>query len=301
MLFTCVASRAIHLEVSASLETDSFINALRRFINRRGPVRTIRCDQGSNLVGAKNELEKALLSVDQSHVCHFLLERNCDWIEFQLNVPLASHMGGVWERQIRTARNVLSVLLDQCGNQLNDESLQTFMTEAEAVVNSRPLTVENLTSPDALEPITPNHLLTGKSKVVLPPPGEFQRADLYLRKRWRRVQHLANEFWVRWKGEFLHTLQLRQKWVRPRRNLQQGDVVIVRNDNLPRNMWQIARVEEAYCDPDGYVRKAKLAVGDVTLDGKGRRVKNISYLERPVHKLVLLVPSENRGVPTEEP
>ena len=66
-------------------------------------------------------------------------------------------------------------------------------------------------------------------------------------------------------------------------------------------MWQIARVEEAYCDPDGYVRKAKLAVGDVTLDGKGRRVKNISYLERPVHKLVLLVPSENRGVPTEEP
>ena len=301
VLFTCLASRAIHLEVSASLETDSFINALRRFINRRGPVRTIRCDQGSNLVGAKNELEKALSSVDQSRVRHFLLERNCDWIEFQLNVPSASHMGGVWERQIRTARNVLSVLLDQCGNQLNDESLQTFMTEVEAVVNSRPLTVENLTSPDALEPITHNHLLTGKSKVVLPPPGEFQRADLYLRKRWRRVQHLANEFWVRWKGEFLHTLQLRRKWVRPRRNLQQGDVIIIRNDNLPRNMWQIARVEEAYCDPDGNVWKAKLAV-DVILDGKGRRVKNISYLEQPVHKLVLLVSSEeNRGVPTEEP
>ena len=157
-------------------------------------------------MGAKNELEKALSSVDRSRVRHFLLERNCDWIEFQLNVPSASHMGGVWERQIRTARNVLSVLLDQCGSQLNDESLQTFMTEVEAVVNSRPLTVENLTSPDALEPITPNHLLTGKSRVVLPPPGEFQRADLYLRKRWRRVQHLANEFWARWKGEFLHTL-----------------------------------------------------------------------------------------------
>ena len=78
VLFTCLASRAIHLEVSASLETDSFINALRRFINRRGPVRTIRCDQGSNLMGAKNELEKALSSVDQSRVRHFLLERNCD-------------------------------------------------------------------------------------------------------------------------------------------------------------------------------------------------------------------------------
>ena len=237
-------------------------------------------------MGAKNELEKALSSVDRSRVRHFLLERNCDWIEFQLNVPSASHMGGVWERQIRTARNVLSVLLDQCGSQLNDESLQTFMTEVEAVVNSRPLTVENLTSPDALEPITPNHLLTGKSRVVLPPPGEFQRADLYLPKRWRCVQHLANEFWVRWKGEFPHTLQLRQKWACPQRNVQQGDVVIIRNDNLPWNMWQIARIEEAYCDPDD----------------KGRRVKHISYLERPVQKLVLLVPSdENRGVPTEEP
>lgn len=117
---------------------------------------------------------------------------------------------------------------------------------------------------------------------------------------------MANEFWVRWKREFLHTLQLRQKWMRPRRNLQQGDVVIISNDNLPRNMWQIARVEEAYGDPDGYVRKAKLAVGDATLDDKGRRVKHISYLERPVQKLVLLVPSNDgedsdRGVPTKEP
>lgn len=65
VLFTCLSRRAIHLEVSATLETNSFINALRRFISRRGPVRTIRCDQGSNLVGAKNELQKALSSMDQ--------------------------------------------------------------------------------------------------------------------------------------------------------------------------------------------------------------------------------------------
>ena len=83
-------------------------------------------------------------------------------------------MGGIWERQIRTARNVLAVLLDQCGTQLDDESLRTFMTEAEAVVNSRPLTVESLSSLDGVEPLTPNHLLMGKSNVVLPPPGVFQ-------------------------------------------------------------------------------------------------------------------------------
>ena len=174
VLFTCMSSRAIHLETANSLETDSFIQSLRRFIDRRGPVRQIRCDQGTNFVGAKRELDDQLLKMDQSRVRQFLLESDCDWIEFQFNVPSASHMGGIWERQIRTARNVLAVLLDQCGTQLDDESLRTFMTEAEAVVNSRPLTVESLSSLDGVEPLTPNHLLMGKSNVVLPPPGVFQ-------------------------------------------------------------------------------------------------------------------------------
>ena len=292
VLFTCISSRAVHLETVISLETDSFINSLRRFLCRRGPVRQIRCDRGTNFVGAKCELDNALSTIDQSRVRQFLLERNCDWVEFQFNVPSASHMGGIWERQIRTVRNVLAVLLDQCGTQLDDESLRTFMAEAEAVVNSRPLTVESLSSPEGVEPLTPNHLLTAKSKVVLPPPGVFQRADLYLRKRWRRVQHLANEFWTRWKREYLQSLQERQKWTRPRRNLAVNDVVIVKNDNLPRNLWQIARVENVFPDTDGYVRKVKLAIGDASLSNKGLRIKPVTYLERPVQKLVLLVPND---------
>ena len=183
VLFMCMSSRAIHLETANSLETDSFIQSLRPFIDRRGPVRQIRCDQGTIFVGAKRELGDQLLKMDQSRVHQFLLERDCDWIEFQFNVPSASHMGGIWECQIRTARNVLAVLLDQCGTQLDDESLRTVMTEAEAILNSRPLTVESRSSPDGVEPLTPNHWPTGKSNVVLPPPGVFQRADVYLRKR----------------------------------------------------------------------------------------------------------------------
>ena len=93
------------------------------------------------------------------------------------------------------------------------------MCEAAAVLNSRPLTVENLNDPLSLEPLTPNHLLTMKTNIVLPPPGEFQKADLYSRKRWRRVQYLANEFWSRWRKEFLQNLQTRSKWVRPEENL----------------------------------------------------------------------------------
>ena len=166
--------------------------------------------------------------MDQDKIKSDLLKMNCDWIEFKFNAPTASHMGGVWERQIRTVRSVLSALLKKNGSQLNDEALRTFICEAEAVTNSRPLTTDNTTSPVSLEAFTPNHLLTTKTKVILPPPppppppGAFQEADQYSRKQWRRIQHLTNEFWTRWRKEFLHALQERQKWVRPRGNLQMG-------------------------------------------------------------------------------
>ena len=289
VLFTCLACRAVHVETAASLSTDSFINALRRFIAVRGPVRQLRSDRGSNFVGAEAELKKAYLEMDTQQVSNFLLRENCDYIEFNMNVPSASHMGGVWERQIRTVRNVLASLMSDLGTQLDDESMRTFMNEAAAIVNSRPLTIDN--DPASPEPLTPNHLLTQKSKVVLPPPGEFQRQDMYLRKRWRRVQYLANEFWSRWQREYLQTLQHRQKWIKPRRNLQIGDVVIIKEDMVPRNRWQLGRVAEVYPSDDGHVRKVKLTIGDRALDSKGKRTSSQpqSYLDRPIHKLVLLL------------
>ena len=103
--------------------------------------------------------------MNQEKVRIELLKDSCDWINFKMNVPHASHMGGAWERQIRTVRNILSVLLDQHGSLLDDESLRTLMIEAESVVNGRPLTVDSLSSPDGLEPLTPNTMLTMKSKV----------------------------------------------------------------------------------------------------------------------------------------
>ena len=289
VLFTCMSSRAIHLETANSMTTDSFINAYRRFIGRRGPISQLRSDQGSNFIGTKNEFFNCL---DHERIRQELLKYNCDWIEFKMNVPHSSHMGGVWERQIRTVRNVLSVLLTEHGKQLDDESLRTFMIEAEAIVNGRPLTVDTLNNSEIVEPLTPNMLLTMKSKVVLPPPGNFEREDLYARKRWRRVQYLANEFWSRWKREYLQSLQVRSKWNNPQRNLQINDIVIVKDDNLPRNRWKLGSIEEVYLDDDGLVRKVKLRMSDPNLDSQGKRVNDITFIERPIHKLVLLVEAE---------
>ncbi len=80
--------------------TDSFINALRRFVCRRGPARQLRSDQGTNFVGAKAELKGALSELDHEKIGSEMLKNHCDWIVFKMNVPSASHMGGSWERQI---------------------------------------------------------------------------------------------------------------------------------------------------------------------------------------------------------
>ncbi len=118
-------------------------------------------------------------------------------------------MGGVWERQIKTTRSVLTSLLYDHGTQLDDEAFRTLLTDAESIVNCRPLAVENLTDPLASEPLTPNHLLTLKTQVVLPPPGKFEPPDLYSQKRRekRRVQYVANQFWLHWQKEYCTLLQ----------------------------------------------------------------------------------------------
>ena len=184
------------------------MNVLRCFLARRGPVRQLRSDQGTNLVGAKGELKEALEKMDNDEVRNFLLKKECDWFEFKLNTPTASHAGGVWERMIRTVRNALDGLLEEYESQLDEESLRTLMCEAEAIVNSRPMAAPGMNVRED-EPLTPNHLLTMKSRVLLPPPGEFQCADVCFIKRRKRVQYLVNQFWDRWKKGFLLALQER--------------------------------------------------------------------------------------------
>ena len=117
----CLASRAIHLETLNALTTDSFINAFRRFISRRSKVREHRSDQGTNFIGERNELLSALKELSRKSINEFLSLQDCDWIMFDLNVPHASHIGSIWEPQIRTTRSVLSSLLREHGTQLDDE------------------------------------------------------------------------------------------------------------------------------------------------------------------------------------
>ena len=242
-------------------------------------MREIRSDNGTNLTGADNELKRAVKEMDQGKISAFLSEQGCDWMKCETNTPTASHMGGVWERMIRTVKSVLTSLLKSSPRVLDEETLRTFLTEAEGIVNSRPLTIENLHDPDS-DPLTPNQILTMKSRLVLPPPGVFQEADVYCRKRWRIAQHLANCFWSRWRKEYLQLLQPRQKWTSDKRNLKVDDVVLLKEEGVVRGHWPMGRVTEVHPSDDGLIRSVSVQAGR-------------SILKRPVNKTVLLVASDS--------
>ena len=184
-----------------------------------------------------------------------LSSHGCEWV---FNPPHASHFGGIWERQIGIIRRVLDTMFLQLGkHQLTDEILSTFMAEACGIVNSRPITS---VSSDANDPqaLTPAMLLTTKMQPLHPPPGDFVKEDLFARKRWRHVQYLANQFWIRWRREYLQSLQPRQKWLESKPNLAEGDVVLLREKENPRCNWPLARVIKTYNSDDGKVRKAEV-------------------------------------------
>ena len=279
-LFTCMATRAVHIEVIEEMSSSSFINALRRFIAIRGKVQIIRSDRGTNFVGAVSPLQMNALNVEDGPIKDFLHKNGTTWI---FNAPHSSHMGGVWERMIGTTRRILDpMLLNHGARALTHEVLSTFLAEATSIINSRPL-IPVSNDPNSPFILTPSLLLTQKtdsdsgSDINI----EIDQKDL-LRKQWKRVQYLSSLFWKRWKSEYLQTLQCRRKWHNTQRNVSEGDVVLLRDKDAVRNQWPMGVVSRVFPSEDDCVRKVELRVV-----GEGK----LSTFVRPVHELVVLVES----------
>ncbi|XP_067943414.1 uncharacterized protein [Watersipora subatra] len=207
LLITCLYSRAVHIEVLDDMSADTLIQALRCFLALRRPVQTIYCDNGTNFVGAKNEIEKQL-EITSKETKQYLLENR---IHFKFNSPEASHQGRAMERMIHSIRAVLNAMTFKLKNKLDTITLRTFFYEAGNIINSRPLTATSTSDPKD-HVITPNHILTMKCQSLLaPPPGNFTENDLYSSKRWKIAQAAAEEFWKTWKTEYLNSLTICQK------------------------------------------------------------------------------------------
>ena len=156
-LFTCLMSRAVHLEMAHSLDTNAFLNTFFRMVNRRGLPEEIYSDNGTNFVGANKELKKLVTNLDEETLKESLANRGVKWF---FNPPLAPHFGGVHESMIKAAKRAVVAILSN--SDVKDEELITAFTGAEALINSRPLTYQS-TSPHDDVPLTPNHFLFGQA------------------------------------------------------------------------------------------------------------------------------------------
>ena len=276
-LFTCLTTRAVHLEMSYSLDTDSFINAFTRMTSRRGIPTYVISDNGTNFVGAERELRELVEALDTDRITQETSKYHP--IDWKFNPPCAPHFGGVFEALIKSAKKAIKAILGDAD--VTDEELHTAICGAERLLNSRPITYVS-SDPNDLSPLTPSHFLVGEIGGPFAPEALDHEQTYNPRKRWHRVQQLLGQFWKRWRKEFLPSLNVRKKWFHPRHNLKEGDVVLIVEPNASRREWPLGRVIEAYPGDDGLVRVVKV------------KVKNKEYL-RPVHRLCPLEYVEDSG------
>ena len=268
IVFTCSNTRACHIEVLNSLTSADFILALTRFFSRRGRPKHFLCDNATTFVGAYNELTKCEEEISKKVILQFTRQFGIEW---NFNVPKASHHGGIWERMIRTIRRVIADIIPpkSC---ITDDQLSTFMCEAESIINGRPL-IKSSDSIDDEHALTPNHFLLTTENLAIP-FGQFTSDDS-LRSKWKHVQHLTNCFWKRWIRQYLPLLQTRHKWQNVRDNVKQGDLVLMLDENCPRSQYPLALVKEVKQSRDGLTRSVRL------------RCKTKEYV-RPITKIIFL-------------
>lgn len=267
-LFVCLSTKAVHLELVSDLSTQAFILCLRRFISRRGKPYEIYCDNGKNFVGACNELGRLLKSSRQS-VYEYA---STEGIRFVHSPAYSPNFGGIFEAGIKSAKFHLKRIAGNAS--LTFEELTTLFVQIEAILNSRPLAPlsSNCTDPC---PLTPGHFLIGRPLTSIPTvPLNETRPN-----RYELIEQIRQHFWERWRHEYIAELQQRTKWRTPQRELTCGDVVILKEDNLPPLQWKLGRVVRLYPGTDGVSR-----VADVTTS-KG-------IIRRAINKMCLLPTTE---------
>ena len=272
VVFVCMVVKAVHLEVVRDLSTLTFIAALRRFCSRKGYPHFISSDNAKNFVGAKNELNEIY---DLFKTEHFKSEikNYCEQWQIKWNFipPLAPHMGGLWESTVKLFKHHFKRV---AGNSLlTKDQFDTLIVEIESCLNSRPITpISN--DPNDLQALTPGHFLIGRPLRNLP-EIDLVKTPTNRLNLWEHINKMKQDFWTRWKLEYLNELNLRNKWTSGDHNIQKGTMVILKEINLPPLQWELGRVIALHPGDDGITRTVtvKTASGDFK-----RNIKQVSPL-----------------------
>ncbi|XP_050495535.1 uncharacterized protein LOC126876672 [Bombus huntii] len=268
-IFVCLAVKAVHIELVSDLTSEAFIAALRRFIARRGFCGTIYSDNGTNFVGANNELRELrnLLQSDdhKAQVQSFLADRRIEWHFIPPNLP---HFGGLWEAAVKSFKRHLRRV---AGNELlTFENLNTLIIEIESILNSRPLTPIS-SDPNDLLVLTPGHFLIEDSLTSFR-ERDFRDTPSNRLSCWQHIQKLKQHFWRRWHREYLNELHIRNKWNKGSHDIREGTIVLLREDNVPPMQWPLGRIIKAQPGADGIIRTAIVRTATSTLERSIKRM-----------------------------
>ncbi|XP_026467804.1 uncharacterized protein LOC113371391 [Ctenocephalides felis] len=272
-LFVCFVTKAIHIELVSDLTTNSFMATLKRFMARRGKPREIYSDNGTNFICAASGLKELYKFLqrksNQNEITDKMINVGVSWKHIPPNSP---HFGGIWEAAIKSCKAHLKRIL---GNAiLTFEDFYTVLTQIEAILNSRPISPLS-SDPNDYDSLTPGHFLIGKSLISTPDPSVFDIPDNKL-SRYQRLQKLVQHFWKRWHKEYISELQGRTKWqVQQSQQIEIGEMVVIKEENLPPMQWKLGRIIETHPGDDRIVRV-------VTIKTKG------GILKRAVHRICVL-------------
>lgn len=258
-LFTCTATRAVHLELCCSLSAEAFINCLRRFVARCSLPRRLVSDNGTNFVATHKFIVALQRHVD---IKSYLYSHNVAWT---FNTPRAPWQGGMFERLIKIVKDCLVKALFR--RSINMDELATILTEVEAIVNNRPLTYVSGLIEDG-EPLCPAKLLYGR-KIHIFPPVDRDDNDLdYVDTRehvnilvdhYARVSACISHFYRVWCKEYLSALREKHytSYQQTIRTPKVGEIVYIKEGN-DKSLYKLAKIVELTPSSDGYTREVKV-------------------------------------------
>ena len=271
VIFTCLNTRAVHLELAADCTTMEFMQVLRRFYALRGVPALMISDNGSQLVGAERELREMVKGLDTETLQEFSAERG---MKGQFTTPAAPHQNGCAESLVKSCKIGLKKAIGE--QVLTPLELQTCLVEVANLVNQRPIG-RIPSDPDDGSYLCPNDMLLGRASSTVP-QGPFRNTK-NPRHRVEFVQKIVDSFWTRWTRDVFPSLLPRKQWHAEKRNVRVDDFVIVQASNAIRGTWNVGRVVSVYPGKDGKVRNVKIK----TCSGE---------YERPITKIAVIYPAE---------
>ncbi|XP_028419078.1 uncharacterized protein LOC114544721 [Dendronephthya gigantea] len=269
VVFTCLNTRAVHLELAVDCSTMEFLQVLRRFFSIRGQPAVIMSDNGTQFVGAERELREMIAGWSKEQLQEFCAEKGMEW---KFITPNAPHHNGCAEAMVKNCKRALKKAI---GDQtLTPFELCTYLLES-ANLDQRPIG-RAPNDPDDGSYLCPNDILLGRATSVVP-QGPF-KPTRNPRDRYEFVQKLVDSFWKRWTRDVFPSFMVRKKWQIERRNVRVNDITYV-EDNAIRRKWTLGRIIEVHPGQDGRIRnvKVKTAVGEYV---------------RPVTKIAVIYPEE---------